>query len=300
LRVPSDFDLRAAVCSYGYFMLAPNRWEPDSRRLLRPLRDARERIVHAQISQTRRGPLRIRCDRRLSRTEADRVRCQVARMLRIDEDFTAWRRIHPQARRAGFGRLFRSPDLFEDAVKTITACNVSWSNTITMNRLLCDRIGGGGFPTPRQLAATDPMRLRRSCRVGYRAQRIIGLARSVVRGEMDLPWLEDPRRTTDEIHDRLLEVDGIGPYCAANLCQHLGRYDRLAIDTETYRHVTGRRGGSRLPNRAAMDRRIRARYRKYRPYQFLAYWFELWCGYKQRAGGVTSLSEPRVNPSRPR
>lgn len=281
LRVPENFDLSAAVCSYGYFKLAPNRWDPATRRLMRPLRGDGERLVHARIAQTRRGPLRICCDRRLRRAEAWRIRRQVARMLRTDEDFTAWRRLHAPARRAGFGRLFRSPDFFEDAVKTITACNVSWSNTITMNRMLCERIGRGGFPTPRQLAAAGPMHLRRSCRVGYRAERIVGLARDVSRGKIDVAWLEDPQRTSDEIHDRLLKIDGIGPYSAANLCQHLGHYDRLAIDTETYRHVTGRRGESRQPNRASLDRRIRARYQKYRPYQFLAYWFELWTGYRR-------------------
>ena len=282
LRVPADFDLSGAVCSYGYFKLAPNQWEPGPGRLHRPLRTGDDRIVQTQITQKRRGPVRIVCDRRLDRAGAGAIRRQVARMLRVDEDFTAWRRLHPQARRAGFARLFRSPNLFEDAVKTITACNVSWANTITMNRMLCDRIGDGGFPTPRQLAGTSPMRLRRTCRVGYRADRIIGLARSVVRGDLDLPWLEESRRTTDEIHERLLQIDGIGPYSAANLCQHLGRYDRIAIDTETYRHLTGRRGGSRQANPASIDRRLRARYQKYRPYQFLAYWFELWTGYEKR------------------
>jgi hypothetical protein len=41
----APFDLEAAVCSHGLFMMAPNRWDPASRALLRPLRLASDRSV---------------------------------------------------------------------------------------------------------------------------------------------------------------------------------------------------------------------------------------------------------------
>ena len=33
-----DFDLEKAVCSHGFFMMAPNRWDPATRTFQRPLR----------------------------------------------------------------------------------------------------------------------------------------------------------------------------------------------------------------------------------------------------------------------
>lgn len=285
VAVPGGFDLARAVCSYGYFLLAPNRWEPRARALYRPLQGEGERLIGVVVDQPGGGgELRVRCGVRVSRAEAEALRGQVRRMLRLDEDFSAWRRLHPQARQAGFDRLFRSPTVFEDIVKTITGCNVSWPNTMRMNALLCEHVGGGGFPTPGQLAAVRPDALKRRCKVGYRAQRIVGLARRVAAGELDLGWFEDPRRTTEELEGRLLEIHGIGPYAAANICQLLGRYDRLAIDSETYRHFRQQHGLVEGKAGRIADRRIEAHFARFAPYQFLAYWFELWQGYQGRFG----------------
>jgi 3-methyladenine DNA glycosylase/8-oxoguanine DNA glycosylase len=285
VAVPGGFDLARAVCSYGYFLLAPNRWEPRARALHRPLRGEGDRLIGVVVDQPGGGgELRVRCEVRVGRAEAEALRRQVRRMLRLGEDFSAWRRLHPQARRAGFDRLFRSPTLFEDIVKTITGCNVSWPNTMRMNALLCERVGSGGFPTPGQLASVRPDALQRRCKVGYRAQRIVHLARRVAAGELDLGWFEDPHRTTEEVEGRLLEIHGIGPYAAANICQLLGRYDRLAIDSETYRHFRQQHGLVQGEAGRSADLRIEAHFARFAPYQFLAYWFELWQGYQGRFG----------------
>ena len=236
VRVPKGFDLSRAVCSYGYFLLAPNRWDGQAKVLHRPLRGHRDRLIHTVIGQRSRDRIHVACDRRVDRHEAALLRGQIGRMLRLDEDFRHWRRLHPAARRVKFDRLFRSPTLFEDMVKTITGCNVTWPNTMRMNTLLCEHIGGGGFPTPGQLAATRADTLKRQCKVGYRAERIVRLARQVVKGQLDMAGFEDPAHNTEEIFRRLKLIYGIGDYAAGNLCQLLGRYDRLAIDTETYRH----------------------------------------------------------------
>lgn len=284
VNVPNGFDLAAAVCSYGYFVLAPNHWDAARSRLHRPLRGAGGRLIRTSIHQRRPGKLAIRCDAPVNRAEASTIRSQVRRMLRVDEEFDEWHRVHRAARRAGFGRLFRSPDLFEDAIKTITGCNVSWPNTIRMNQLLCRNVGGGGFPTPDELGSMRPSQLKRMCKVGYRAERIIALSRRVARGELDLSWFEDVSRTTQQIAEGFGAIHGIGPYAAANLCQSVGRYDRLAIDSETYRHFRQVHGVPTTKNKAAVDRRICRHYDKYAPYQFLAYWFELWTGYQEQVG----------------
>ncbi len=221
----------------------------------------------------------------------------MARMLRLDEDFEPWYRLHLQSRRAKFGCLFRSPSLFEDMVKTITGCNVTWPNTMRMNQLLCDQIGHGAFPTPLQLARVRVDALKRRCKVGYRAQRIVDLARRVIRGDLDLNWFEDTSRPTQEVYDELLKIHGIGPYAAANLCQLLGRYDRLAIDTETYRHFRQVHGVTPDGNPRKLHARIEAHYDRYAPYQFLAYWFELWQAYQARYGRASQWTAHDPGPN---
>ncbi len=289
LPVPRGFDLQAAVCSYGYFILAPNRWDPDTRTLTRPLNGRRGRAVRVTISQpgsrSSRQTLKLACNKRLDANERTSIKAQTRRMLRINEDFSGWFRMHPIARRKKFGRLFCSPTLFEDIVKTITGCNVTWSNTVQMNKLLCAKAGTrGAFPTPKQLADVTPAWLKANCKVGYRAERIVRLARDVHTGRLDLAWFEQPGHTADEVYKALLKIYGLGPFAAANICQLLGHYDRIAIDTETYRHFCKTYGVKRPKDPLKLHPRIEKHYAQYTPYQFLAYWFELWCGYEAANG----------------
>lgn len=280
IALPARFDLHRAVCSYGFYMLAPNRWDKAARTFHRVLRISTGRLVQTAVTQPQPRLLRVRCDKKLSTTERAEIRRQISRMLRLDEDFAPFHRIHAGARRRRFGRLLRSPNLFEDIVRTITSCNVAWRNTQSMNALLCSEIGGGGFPTPRQLAAVTPEDLKQRCRVGYRAQSIHRLAVEVACGERDLSELENPNLTTDELHRALRRIHGVGDYAASNLCMLLGRYDRIAIDSETYRHFRETHGIATPENPRHLHTHIEQYYAQYAPYQFLAYWYELWFGYE--------------------
>ncbi|MEM1109210.1 MAG: endonuclease III domain-containing protein [Planctomycetota bacterium] len=286
---PPRFDLHRAVCSYGYFILAPNHWIIDKKVLYRPLRTSAGRLVHTVIRQRKDGKLAVRCDRDVPRKEHAVVKQQISRMFRFDEDYRGWRKVHPLAKKRRFDRMFRSPTLFEDMVKTITSCNVTWRNTIVMNKMMTQHVGHGGFPTPEQLADFGEQRLKDKCKVGYRADRIIRLARRVADGGLDLEWFESPERTSEELYDAFLDLHGIGPYAAGNLCHLVGRYDRLAIDTETYRHFclhynVKRPKGDDAKGLKRLHAKIEKHYGQYAPYQFLAYWFELWEDYQERKG----------------
>lgn len=50
-------------------------------------------------------------------------------MLRISREDEArlreFHKLHPAAKEMGFGRIFRSPDLFEDIVKSVLLCYCS-------------------------------------------------------------------------------------------------------------------------------------------------------------------------------
>ncbi len=293
IPLPPRFSLPHAVCSYGYFILAPNRWDSGTQTLHRPLRDTRDRVVRTRITQPAVRTLRIACHRTVARAHHAHLKRQVTRILRLDADpavFNTWHKQCPPARRAKFDRLYRSPSLFEDIVKTFTSCNVAWPNTIRMNQLLCEAVGrGGDFPTPAELAAWSPTRPKAATKVGYRAERIIRLARDVHTGRLDLAWFEHPARTTDELYEHLIDIYGVGDYAANNILQHLGRYDRLPIDSETLRHF--RQFHNHTGDGKDITSAARTFYDRYAPFQFLAYWFELWGAYEKRFGSSQQWTE---------
>ena len=154
---------------------------------------------------------------------------------------------------------------------------------MNMNRLLCTHVGTrGDFPTPGELGEWSEARLKKMCKVGYRAKRILRLARDVERGRLELAWFEDPARDTDELYEALTGIYGVGPYAAHNILQLLGRYDRLPVDSETLRHfrqLHNVHGSLKRVTRAAQKH-----YNRYAPFQFIAYWYELWSDYERRFG----------------
>ncbi len=282
---PSDYLLPRDVCSYGYFLLAPNRWDPCSQMLTRPLHVERGAVVCviAQPGGSSGDAVRVRTDRRLDRVEQRQARGMIRRMLNLDDEgVRAFHRRDRRWRESGRGRLFRSPTLFEDVIKTVTSCNVSWPSTIRMNRRLCEVVEPT-FPRPRQLGRRRAATLRARCGVGYRDRRIIELARLFAAGTDErVRTLGDPSATDDEVRAALLVLPGIGPYAAANIMQLLGRYGRLPIDTESIRHartVLGWEGET-----PELTRRLEAHYERFGEHRFRSYWFELWADYERRKG----------------
>lgn len=87
--------------------------------------------------------------------ELDELEGQVCRMLRLDpcrtispdrptaNPYHQFYTMAPGSRQKGFARLFRSPTIFEDLIKTITVCNVTWKQTINMNHCLTTKVGLG-------------------------------------------------------------------------------------------------------------------------------------------------------------
>jgi len=348
IRVPDDFVLARDACSYGYFLLAPNHWDPATGALTRVF-DLEEGPARIHITQQgwnpdfhphppvgpsaskganlnpqkprgpnkskgaklpprepqganpqetptipwpgRGQPLTARADRALSRPEQSQARRQIARMLRLDEsaaDIADFHRVDPRWRPSGRGRLFRSPTLFEDIVKTVTSCNVQWRGTIAMNERLCRVVGRrGAFPTARKMSRTRPTTLRARCGVGYRDKRLVELAKLFTqnpnrRPDVDPDWLEDPANPTEDIRRLLLDLPGIGPYAAANILQLLGRYDSVPLDTESVRHgkdVLGFTGTD-----AQIMKNVDAHFAPFGDHTFRSYWFELWVHYEARRG----------------
>ncbi|MCO5596680.1 hypothetical protein L7F22_050748 [Adiantum nelumboides] len=131
LPVPHDFSLQKAVCSYGFFMMAPNSWafSPATRSFLeRPLRLLDGRSVYTKIFESScKLHICVTGVQIVSDAEKDHLLAQVSRMLRLSKMETsaiaAFHALHSQAKEDGFGRLFRSPTLFEDMIKSLLLCN---------------------------------------------------------------------------------------------------------------------------------------------------------------------------------
>lgn len=305
IHPPPDFDLKRDCCSYGYFLLAPNYWDVKTCSMSRVLTLApADRTVLLRITQPKgRGtPLRIDARAALSRAERAEITRQLSRMFRLDDPAEHVREFHaldPRWKKTGRGRLFRSPTLFEDVIKTVTSCNVTWPSTVQMNRRLCEVLGEAAdqpgaspvpqlhaFPTPQRLARTRPQTLRARCRVGYRDARIIRLAKLFTlppaRGGIDQAWLEDPATPDDAVFEYLIELPGIGPYAAANIMQLMGRYARLPLDTESVRHGKALLGFKGSP--AQVMKRVHRHFAPFGRHAFRSYWFELWSFYESKHG----------------
>lgn len=312
LPVPADYVLARDLCSYGYFLLEPNLWDPASCAYTTTL-DLGGVAVTLQVTQGARGSTRaaregdrehaaggeltVKADRPLDAAQRRLVRARLSRILRLDESvetIEAFHRADPRFAASGRGRLMRSASLFEDVLKTVTSCNVTWPSTVGMNRKLCavfgrrSASGGRAFPTAARLAAARPATLRARCSVGYRDARIVELARifnAAAKGRragFDPAAAEDGTLTDDALFDALIELPGIGPYAAANILQLLGRYSRLPLDTESIRHgrtVLGYKGSA-----AQVMKKVRRHYEPFGEHRFRSYWFELWEYYESKRG----------------
>jgi len=299
VRTPEDYLFARDVCSYGYFLLAPNVWDPIERSLTRTLElpNGIAELVITQPSGQPGGELRVDSDRRIERSERTVLVERLSRMLRLDEsaeDVARFHDVDPRWEPTGRGRLFRSPTLFEDVVKTVTSCNVAWPSTIKMNAKLCDVVGAG-FPSAEAMARKRPQTLRARCGVGYRDKRLVELAKLFASGEVDGAWMEDPATADDDVFAALVALPGVGPYAAGNIMQLLGRYSRLAVDTETHRHAREQLGFTERD--AAMTRRIEEHYERFGDQKFRSYWFEAWAAYEKRRGPSWTWSPRETGPS---
>ena len=210
---------------------------------------------------------------------------QIRHMLRLDEDLSAFYAVAESAPElawvpgAGAGRMLRSPTVFEDVIKTICTTNCAWSGTVRMVSALVDGARPAGrrrsrtqrrsrcrrrWPTP---ARTSSGRWRGPAIAGRTCAR---LAAAVAAGELDLEALDDPEVDDETVRERLLALDGIGPYAAAHVMMLLGRYRSLILDSwtrPTYRRLTGRH--------RITDKGIVRAFARYREFAGLAFWLTL-------------------------
>lgn len=274
-------------------MMSPNTWSVDRQQLERPI-TLESTSARVAISQEAPGnDVVVQLPPWLDdAAERDSISRQVRRMLRLEgwqETMDAFQAVVPGS--GGFHPTFRSPRLWEDLVKTLLLCNCGWSRSLLMAEALVREVGSGErFPEPGDFGAWSEPELRQRTGVGYRAKSLLRLAQGCRDGSIDLAWFESAAvegRDPEEVFRRALELPGVGPYGAANVCQLLGIYRFVPADTETVRHLKHAHGVS--CDLRSVRQRAQQHYASAAPFQFLAYWRELWEGYESLAGPIRLL-----------
>jgi 3-methyladenine DNA glycosylase/8-oxoguanine DNA glycosylase len=289
LRAPGGepVDLWRTLISHGFAGLSPTVLDEEARSLAFTVRVPGARPRRVRVSQGSRRWARVevfgpRPGQKVVRAVLDGT----AHVLRLDQDLS---RFYLRAKTdpdlawaaAGAGRMLRSPTVFEDVVKTVCTTNCAWSATVRMVDALVihlgdPALGGNGpltnaFPTPAAMAGATESFYRGVVRAGYRGAYLIGLARAVADGDLDLEGFATatPEALPDaELEAALLGLPGVGPYAAAHIMMTLGRHSRLILDSWTrpkYTRLLGRM-------RPASDRQIEKRFRPYGEYAGLAFW----------------------------
>jgi len=294
LPTPVPFNFERTAHSHGWAVLAPNTWNDDKRSLSRSYRLETGRVVLLDVQgdpTQDRIIVQIESVDSLTGEEEREIEAVVTRMLRLDEDLSAFYHICREKGGSwvkltkGLGRLLRSPNVFEDLVKTICTTNIQWGGTTRMVANFVDVLGEPypgdpnhrSFPTPESAAQISLEDFTESIRLGYRGPYVHQVAQHVVTRELDLDSWQNPTMPTVELKKALLAVKGVGNYSAATMLMLLGRYDEIAVDT-VFRDFVAEKyfDGKRPP-----DTEAKAVYDEWGKWKYLAYWFDIWQKYDE-------------------
>jgi len=284
LPTPEGFEFWRTVRSHGWYALPPFSHDESSRTLSRILSLQDGSTVACVASGTDQAVrVHVNSHHALTREQRLAVKKQMARCLRLDEDFTPFHtavRNMPRFKwiaKSGSGRMLRSPTVFEDVVKMICTTNCTWALTTVIVTNLVHRLGRKfessrhAFPSPQALAETSEKFLRKEVKAGYRAPYLLELARRVANSDLDLESWRTSALPTDELFAEMRKVKGIGPYAAGNIMKLIGRYDYLGLDS----WVRARYFELHRRGRQVKDSTIERDYRQYGRWRGLVFWLEM-------------------------
>jgi 3-methyladenine DNA glycosylase/8-oxoguanine DNA glycosylase len=285
LSASPPFSLPSVIRSHGWIQLAPFREDEVTGGFSYIAHLESGKVIDLKIQATPGGvSVEIKAD--LTAAEVQAAREVVAWMLDLDQDFSTFYDLAgqepklAQAAKRAQGRILRSPTLFEDVIRTILTTNTLWAATIRMNNNLVQQFGSPlptdamrqAFPTPGQLATSSEETLRAQTRLGYRAPYILGLARSVDSGDLDLESLKNINLPTLELRKKLLAIKGIGDYAAANLLMLLGHYDFIPVDSWALKMVSNEWYAGAPIGRVEVE----TAFERWEQWKGLAYWLWDW------------------------
>jgi 3-methyladenine DNA glycosylase/8-oxoguanine DNA glycosylase len=239
------FDFNNTVMSHGWVFLAPFLWKQDSQELCYTFQ-VRNSVVEVIISYKRDGSnsalIITPKDRRRNIHRYDVIKDSVARMFRLNDDFSEFYTIcnnHPLlswVSKQKCGRLLRSATVFEDVIKTVCTTNTDWRNTKKMCQGLCE-LTNGAFPSAKQILYLSENEILSHSPLGYRIRTIVELAERFAYGELPLDeWAAN--KEFDRIRQELSKVWGIGEYSLRHIFMLLGNYENIPVDAEILKYIS--------------------------------------------------------------
>ncbi|XP_024190659.1 uncharacterized protein LOC112194673 [Rosa chinensis] len=150
----------------------------------------------------------------------------------------------------------------------------------------------GNFPSSRELARLDGKTLKKLTNniLGYRAKYILSLAKGVESGKIGLAEFEGLDQEKDDVFQKFMQIKGFGSFACANAMMCIGYYHKVPVDTETIRHLQQVHGRKNCNKNTVMED-VEEIYKKYAPFQCLAYWSELLDSYECKFGKLSELPD---------
>src|SRR3954467_13562466 len=168
-------------------------------------------------------------------------------MARLIDDYGGPLALEPDSRG-------RPPDLYGALLRSITGQQLSVKAARAIYGRLAERFGGRA-PTPDELLADDPERMRAAAGLSRaKVASLRSLAEHVISGELELDRLE--ALSDEEVTRDLTAVKGIGPWTADMFLMFtLHRPDVLAVGDQGIRNaVRAAYGLTIVPDAAALTR----------------------------------------------
>ncbi|VAX17777.1 hypothetical protein MNBD_NITROSPINAE02-533 [hydrothermal vent metagenome] len=279
LKAGGPFSLKLTAMSHGFCQAPPFEWDKAKEELSMAVKLGSRKPMVITIKESREGAL-IKTGETLGLDEKKILKKTVAHCLRLDEDFSRFYEMcesEPKLKNAathGAGRMLRSPNAFEDIVKSICGTNIAWSQAVKAIHAICrlgERAGEGDrrmFPTPKKISNAGAKWLRQEARVGYRAEYIIELCDNVLDRSLDLAKVDKGKLEGEELRKFFLSIKGIGKSTAHYLLMLHGEYSYLSIDSATHAFM------KKLTGKKMTDSDIEKRYSEYGRWKALVLWYE--------------------------
>jgi len=187
LTPKAPFNFETTIRSHGWYELAPNFYNKETHVFNRveTLENGITFLLQITGNEDADNPvlnIEVSSTDKLQTDESAEILSKVSFMFRTEDDLTEFYEMCKKHGNIlenipkGFGRLLRSPTLFEDIVKTICTTNIQWGGTKRMAQELVDVYGSPcawdeklkSFPTAKAIAQTSFSYFREHVNLGYR------------------------------------------------------------------------------------------------------------------------------------
>lgn len=210
----------------------------------------------------------------ISEGDRDVLKGQIKRMFCLDQDFTEFHNICRNIPDLNFVHtenckgMLRSPNAFEDLIKTICTTNCDWRNTKKMCSALCS-LDGGNIPTPKEILRYNEPALSKLVPLGYRAKTVLEVSRLTDEGKLDLDkWAKE--KDYSRIRKSLISIWGIGDYCVNHLLVMLGDFSFIPIDSEVLKYLRE----TYFRGRQVSEKEAVKPFEQFQEYKYLVYKYE--------------------------